>query len=143
MYKTHQSEQSEQRHYANMIVVMISAEQWQESDSFNKEQTRCLQGILDYEKFKYKEATSMYKGVSESSFVVIVRDASELTSLKLLAKDFRQESILIRCGEYVDLYYPDTNKMEKIGSKIVQVSMEYALKQNAYTTMNDVCYIVK
>jgi len=128
-------------------VVCLSAERSHLSDSQNVSQTEQLKNDLNALNIPFKSAKGCYKGEKESSFVCVSNNANQFLDLFELGIKYKQESILARFEDGVFLYYCNTShigdtRIEKIGDKIKQVPEYKALKYDAYTILNDKCYIV-
>lgn len=121
-------------------IVIISAELSTLSFSENENRTNELMKKLNAACIKYKSVIGCYKGSVEISFVCIAD--GNLGILLKLAKEYKQESILVRNENGVHLQYAD-GFQERIGEKIVMVSQAEAMSQDAYTATNGLYYIVK
>ena len=78
-------------------------------------QTAALERDLLKSGFEFKKVKGVYKGVSEDSFLVSVVDTPlEEAALKILARDFNQESILYVDGNRnATLIFVDFNNESK------------------------------
>lgn len=121
-------------------VVILSAERSELSFESNRQRSINLASCIEELGLRFREATGVYKGVEETSFVVIVRDNTEVDVLKDFAfKNFGQESILHQdSNQEAHLIYND-GKVERLG-RLEQVSEEEALKQDSFTIMGNKFY---
>lgn len=124
-------------------VVILSAELSTNTFEGNRQRTATLEGILQDLHLPFNKALGVYKGSEETSFVVIVRDETDIEVLRDFAfKNFGQESILVQdANQEAYLLYQD-GTTERLGV-LEQTTKENALKQDAYTLMNDQYYITR
>lgn len=121
-------------------VVILSAELSENSDKRNVMCSENLELCLQDCNFKYKNATGVYKGHKENSFVVIVNNNEDIETLKDFAfKNFNQESILetdIKGNAY--LTYQDNTS--KLLGRLEQTSKDIATNMDNYTIMDGKYY---
>lgn len=114
--------------------IILSAELDTMSPRNNYQRTELLDSMLQELKFPYKQIQGCYKGSTEQSFMVIVKNEIEYEVVKDFAfKSFNQESILFRDykGEASLLY--QNGKTEVLG-KFKQVDDVSNL--DAYSVVN-------
>lgn len=80
-------------------------------------------------------STGSYKGQQERSAIVLVNDWNQVQTLKSLAAEYNQESILIQhTDRTVELQYTDgSNRKVLLPGSLVQIGPNQALQQEAYT----------
>ena len=122
-------------------VVILSAERNDQTFEGNRQRSINLATCLEELGFKFREATGVYKGKEETSFVVLIKDSFELDVLKDFAFiSFGQESILYQdANQEAYLIYSDKRE-ERLG-KLEQTTKEEALKQDSFTVMGGQYYI--
>ena len=80
---------------------------------------------------KFETVLGVYNGIEETSY--IVTDMSKVPIILGMAKEFYQESVLLRDNENnCTLKFFDGRPMQSIG-KLNEVSVEQAMASNAYT----------
>ena len=93
-------------------------------------------------RFNPKQVNGSYKGIKESSILVYISD-KELSSIEKIAREFKQESILIVDSKRNSfLKYLSTNKVESIG-RMLKTSKLEALTKDSYSEVNGIYYIVE
>ena len=121
-------------------VVILSAELSKLSSVENDRRTVLLNDMIAELKLSFKPAKGVYKGSSESSFVVIVNDQADIDTLANFAFiSFGQESVLHQdSNQLARLIYADGNT--EILGKLVQVSKELTASLDNYTVKEDKFY---
>lgn len=124
-------------------VVILSAELSSLSSKENVRRSELLNDMLTELKMPFKPAEGVYKGMKETSFVVIVGDNSELETIKNFAfKSFNQESVLHQdVNQEAFLMFQDGN-VERLG-RLEQVSKQEVETLDAYTVMDGKYYATK
>ena len=123
-------------------VVILSATRPQDSIENTNFRTNTLRGILGDIRLPFNEATGVYKGQQETSFVVVINDEQDLENLKSFAfKSFDQESILLQDSNQEAYLIYSNNRIERLG-RLEQVSKEVAQDLDSYTIMNNNYYAV-
>lgn len=85
------------KHMRTLEFIILSAELENLHPSENNTRTDRLEYMLNELRLPYKAIEGVYKGVSEASFLVVVKDESEIECVTDLGlKSFGQESILFR-----------------------------------------------
>lgn len=123
-------------------VVILSATKNGDSIENTNFRTKTLRGVLGDIRLPFSEATGVYKGQTETSFVVVVNDNFDIDTLKSLAfKNFDQESILVQdANQEAYLIFSDGSRLEL--GRLEQVSEEQAKKLDNYTILNGEFYAV-
>lgn len=113
-------------------IVIISAELDSQPKSRNKQRTEALFAHLNERGFNPVPVNGVYKGSVERSFLVRLRDESDLLYLEDLAFTiFKQESILVQYSDgHSRLHYGDA--VEYLG-KLTEVPVKDALKLDSYS----------
>jgi hypothetical protein len=121
-------------------VVILSAELSKLSSVENDRRTVLLNDMITELRLPFKPAKGVYKGSSENSFVVVVKDQADIDALTGFAfKGFGQESVLHQdSNQLARLIYAD-GKMETLG-KLVQVPKELTETLDNYTVMENKFY---
>ena len=121
-------------------VVILSAELDGLSPVENSHRTRILRHCIEDCRLSFSEAQGVYKGGSETSFVVLVDSDDEIQALKDLAfKNFGQESVLYQdANQETYLIFAD-NSTERLG-RLQQTSKEVATSLDNYTILNGSYY---
>jgi len=140
--------------YSNMItteglkmniskqVVILSATKTGDSVENTNFRTKTLRGVLGDLRLPFSEATGVYKGQTETSFVVVVTDNFDIDTLKGLAfKNFDQESILVQDSNQ-EAYLIFNNGITQNLGRLEQVSEEQAKELDNYTILNGNFYAV-
>lgn len=124
-------------------VIILSAELSSLSSKENVRRSTLLNDLLVELKMPFNTAEGVYKGMKETSFVVIVGDNSELETIKNLAfKSFNQESVLHQdVNQEAFLMFRDGN-IERLG-RLEQVSKQEVETLDAYTVMDGKYYATK
>lgn len=124
-------------------VVILSAELSSLSKKENERRSELLNDMLVELNFSFNPALGVYKGVGESSFVVLINDGADLETLKNFAfKSFNQESILHQDANQEAFLIYQNRTMERLG-RLEQISKDEAEKLVAYTEMNGKYYTAK
>lgn len=124
-------------------VVILSAELSTKRFESNRQRTETLEGMLNDCNFRFKKALGCYKGSSEDSFVVVLRDAQELETLKDFAfTNFEQESILYQDANQEAYLVFANGKTEQLG-RLEQVDKKEATSQEAFTVMGGNYYVTR
>jgi hypothetical protein len=114
-------------------VVIISAELMELNESANEKRTMKLGANLNIHGLKFSRALGSYKGTLEKSFIVDVSEDKNLWTLKVIAKDFNQESILIvqdDAARSAELHFTATGKVQRLGSIVPLTALEAAQEDN-------------
>lgn len=140
--------------YSNMItteglkmniskqVVILSATKNGDSVENTNFRTKTLRGVLGDLRLPFSEATGVYKGQTETSFVVVVTDNFDIDTLKGLAfKNFDQESILVQDSNQEAYLIFNNGTTQNLG-RLEQVSEEQAKELDNYTILNGNFYAV-
>ena len=140
--------------YSNMItteglkmniskqVVILSATKTGDSVENTNFRTKTLRGVLGDLRLPFSEATGVYKGQTETSFVVVVTDNFDIDTLKGLAfKNFDQESILVQDSNQEAYLIFNNGTTQNLG-RLEQVSEEQAKELDNYTILNGNFYAV-
>lgn len=134
-------------------VVILSASKSGCSDSVNELRKKYLRQKLDLLAYsgmiRFSPALGFYKGEAEHSFVVVVQDRhvdAVVHSLKGLACEFEQESVLVRDTEGVYLhfmhYFPQVYRApERIGNDLCKVEFEGENRPDAFTYFNGQAWV--
>lgn len=121
-------------------IVILSAELSENSDKRNTMSTENLELCLQECNFRYKNATGIYKGRKENSFVVIAQSNEDIEVLKDFAfKNFNQESILetdIKGNAYLTY---QNGKCELLG-RLEQINRDIASSFDSYTILDGKYY---
>ena len=121
-------------------VVIMSAELSSLTAGENSRRTELLNDMITELRLPFKPAKGVYKGTSESSFVVVVNDQADIGTLAGFAfKSFGQESILHQDSNQLARLIFSDGKMETLG-KLVQVPKELTKTLENYTIMEDKFY---
>lgn len=140
--------------YSNMItteglkmniskqVVILSATKSGDSVENTNFRTKTLRGVLGDLRLPFSEATGVYKGQTETSFVVVVTDNFDIDTLKGLAfKNFDQESILVQDSNQEAYLIFNDGTTQNLG-RLEQVTEEQAKELDNYTILNGNFYAV-
>lgn len=113
-------------------IAIISAELDSQPKSRNEQRTKALFAHLNERGFNPVPVNGVYKGSVEQSFLVRLRDESDLLYLENLAFTvFKQESILVQYSDgHSRLHYGDA--VEYLG-KLTELPVSDALKLNSYS----------
>ncbi len=87
-------------------------------------------------------ATGCYKGVTEQSIVVPLTEYNLRNAINI-ASIYSQESILVVENDNAYLLYLKSGERVTIGQYLVLVNKDYALKQDAFTLINNTYYVIK
>ncbi len=87
-------------------------------------------------------ATGCYKGVTEQSIVVPLTEYNLRNAINI-ASLYAQESILVVENDNAYLLYLKSGERVTIGQYLVLVNKDYALKQDAFTLINNTYYVIK
>lgn len=117
-------------------AIIISAEHSSQTIQGNKLRTQTLSDCIDDIGLISNLATGVYKGVEETSFVVLIKDQVEIDALKDFAfKTFDQESILYQdANSEAYLFFKD-GTTKQLG-RMQLVDKTVALQKDNYTLMN-------
>lgn len=85
--------------------IFISAERLECSDMFNGYRTAYLRDRLRQFGYNYDVVQGCYKGTSETAFMVTDIKDGMLDTLKLLAKELGQESVMLTVANFAYLHY--------------------------------------
>ena len=119
-------------------VVILSAESNKNSFEGNRQRTETLRGCLQDCNFTFKGGTGVYKGNKEDCFVVIVKNESDIQTLKDFAfKNFDQESILYQDANQEAYLHYNCGKIERLG--ILQ-EVNSSENLDSFTILNDKIY---
>ena len=122
-------------------VVILSAENSTNTFEGNRQRTTTLEGMLEDIGLPFERATGVYKGQREASFVVIVRDETDIDILKGFAfNNFNQEAVLLQDSNQEAHLIFRNGSSERLG-RLEQVSEEIAMSQDSFTLLNDSYYI--
>lgn len=122
-------------------VVILSAENSTNTFEGNRQRTTTLEGMLEDIGLPFERATGVYKGQREASFVVIVRDETDIDILKGFAfNNFNQEAVLLQDANQEAHLIFRNGSSERLG-RLEQVSEEIAMSQDSFTLLNDSYYI--
>lgn len=115
-------------------IIILSANQNDGNNEKNRQLHENLKACLTDCGFRYKEATGVYKGQEEDSFVVLVNNETDIQTVKDFAfKSFNQESVLYQDvnQEAYLLYQNGTTKqlgrLEQVNSKLVETLDSYTV----------------
>lgn len=124
-------------------VVILSAELSSLSSKENVRRSELLNDMLSELKMPFKPSEGVYKGMKESSFVVLVNDGAELETLKNFAfKNFNQESVLHQDANQEAFLVFQDGTIERLG-RLEQVSKQEVETLDAYTMMDGKFYATK
>lgn len=124
-------------------VVILSGELSSLSSKENVRRTELLNDMLVELNFSFNSALGVYKGVAESSFVVLINDSADLETLKNFAfKSFNQESILHQDTNQEAFLIYQNGTMERLG-RLEQISKDEAESLISYTEMDGKYYTAK
>jgi hypothetical protein len=123
-------------------VLILSAELKTNRHEKNRQLTQNLELCLSDCNLNFTKAEGFYNGASESCFVVVLKEASDIDILKDFAfKSFGQESILYQDQEgSSSLIYAngDTKKLgqlKQVNAKLVDTLQNYVIMNGTvYTT---------
>lgn len=97
----------------NAELIIFSVELSSNSRLDNQINTDQVINWMDLNNVPYQRVTGVYKGTSETSFVVPARFKRQIEAI---ARDYNQESILLRRHDLsCELYYLKTGQVEQIG----------------------------
>lgn len=120
-----------------ITYIIISAEKSTERALENIQRSAELEAILEEQGYNFKRAVGSYRGIRETSYLVPVTKYTEVEELRLLAKQFGQESILeIKQGHGWLLFTDGTE--EYLGSTV-----EATGKEDAYTQVGSRLFTFK
>jgi hypothetical protein len=123
-------------------VVILSATKNGDSVENTNFRTKTLRGILGDLRLPFSEATGVYKGQTETSFVVVISDNFDIDTLKAVAfKNFDQESILVQDANQEAYLIFNDGTTQNLG-RLEQVSEEQARKLDNYTILNNNFYAI-
>ena len=112
----------------NTTYIVISAEKSTESTYDNLHRTAELELLLESQGYPFRRAIGSYRGIQEASFLVSVTRYEDIESLRSLAAEFGQESILeIKQGHGWLLFTDGTE--EYIGTTVEATGREQAYTQ--------------
>jgi hypothetical protein len=118
---------------------IFSTEFYKNTSKENEQSTSHTKKILEKSGIPYKILDGVYKGVSETSFLVNAKYENQVMEL---AKAAKQESVLfVDINRNAYLIYLDNNKTEKLGI-LTRVSEDKALTLDAYSKDGDIYYSV-
>ena len=122
-------------------VVILSAFQKNLDIAKNVAHSTDLRAFLDNYDMTYKHAIGVYKGDSETSFVVIVENEEQINKLRTVAfKQYNQESILLQdSNQLARLEFSDGTTVEL--GKLVETTSQIAKQKDAYTFVDGKYYI--
>jgi hypothetical protein len=107
-----------------------------------------LRVLDDFGYIRFSHALGYYKGEVEHSFVIVIerKHSKVLNNLLMLAKDYEQESVLVRDDSGVHLhymlYYPQPyRKPERIGRDLYRVEFDGANRPDAFTYVNGQAWV--
>lgn len=124
-------------------VIILSAELTTNTTKENERVTNLLEDCIKDIKLGYSKAQGFYKGVSENSFVVIVKDNDEIETLKDFAfKTFNQESILHQDANGV-AYLVYKSDIAEILGRLRRTTRDDATKQDNYTILKGEYYVTQ
>lgn len=129
-------------------IIILSAERSENSFERNRQLTENLASCLDELQLTYNRATGVYNGSEENSFVVIVKNEDEISTLKDLALKpvgfggFGQDAVLYQDANQ-QAYLLDKNggvlnlgRLEQVNAKEIERLENYTvLNGKVYTTI--------
>ena len=124
-------------------VIILSANQNDGRHERNRQLHENLKACLADCNLRFKEATGAYNGQTEDSVVVLVKDETDIQTVKNFAfKSFNQESVLYQDSnqEAYLLYHDGTTK--QLG-RLEQVNPKEIETLDNYTVMDGRVYAVK
>lgn len=114
--------------FANLVMVSVFRPEVSEADNLSNTETTKM--WLKINGIDFQIVQGMYKGNIETAFVVPMKHQR---SIEAIARDYKQESILLRHGDYsCELLYLETKLIEPLGYW-TEVSKNEALELNNYT----------
>lgn len=123
-------------------VVILSATKDNDSIENTNFRTKTLKNVLTDINLAFAEATGVYKGKTETSFVVVVNSQDDIENLKSLAfNSFQQESILVQDSNQEAFLVFNNNKTLNLG-RLEAVTPDQAKKLDSYTILNDTYYAI-
>lgn len=128
---------------STFTTVIISAEQSGLLQETNDLRTAALRAQLDTIGVVWVSSLGSYKGSIEKSNVVVINSAEKLNKLMDLARDYGQESILVRYADgQVELQYTN-GTVEKLQGDLVQIPSITSSLYDGWTLVNERYYTVK
>lgn len=121
-------------------VIILSAEHTSQTPEGNAIRTQTLSDCIEDIGLPFKQTLGVYNGVSEQTFVVLIRNQLDIDVLKDFAfKNFDQESVLYQdANREAYLFFRD-GTISNLGH-LNAVPKEAAIKSGSYTIMNDLYY---
>jgi len=114
--------------YATLVIFSVYRSQLNETD--NIQSTELIKDWMRINDIDYQVLNGVYKGIEETSFAV---SAKHQRAIEIIARDFDQESILIRHNDlHSELKTLKDNKIVALG-KWTEVPRHEALQTDAYT----------
>ncbi len=122
--------------------IILSAELSTLSINENRNRTVNLFKCLKELGFNFRPIEGCYKGATEISFMVIVKDEAEIETVKDLGlKSFKQDSILFRDYKGETSLIFNNSDIMSIG-RFKQVDRSIALQYDAYSVVDNNYWIV-
>jgi len=127
----------------NQQVIILSAELSDLSNEENKSRTLTLDSWLRDLGLNFTQVQGCYKGSSEESFLVVIRESDCIETLKGFAfKQFNQDSVLYQDTSGLCYLEYENGISNKIG-RFEQVNPNYIKTLDAYTVINDKVFTIK
>ena len=121
-------------------VIILSAELSSNNKEENLRRTRLLGDILKDLKLSHSPSTGVYNGVSENSYVAIVKNQEEINTLKDIAfKNFNQESILHQDANQESYLLFNNGDSKRVG-RLEEVNPKEIERLENYTVLNNRVY---
>lgn len=125
------------------VVVIFSSERYDKSLIENNCNYEAVYDHLKQHSIPFSIGQGSYKGDKEPSFICVPRNNQDCKIILAIAQLYSQESVLFRTTKGIYLHYLESNKTDRIGSKLSCVSKEEAMKCDSYTKHLDKYFIVK
>lgn len=122
-------------------AIILSGELSTLNDYENLKRTINLGACLEDCNFKFKKCLGVYKGTSEVSFLVVVKNEDDIQIIKDFAfKSFNQESILLQDANGLCTLEYNNGKIKALG-KFQRVNSKFIEQYESYTVLDGEIFV--
>ena len=123
-------------------AIILSGELSTLNDYENLKRTINLGACLEDCNFKFKKCLGVYKGTSEVSFLVVVKNEDDIQTIKDFAfKSFNQESFLLQDVNGLCALEYNNGKIETLG-KFQRVNSKFIEQYESYTVLDGEIFVI-